>query len=436
MAASLENACGLDFAEAMVRRATAAGADAAQVDHTQGERFELDADTKAIKLLRTTTNDDTTLTVLRDGKKGSTTLVGRDETEIENALRGALDAAGAGVVDDANQIAEAPSQAPARYGPHSADREAMLEAVLEHLAHLRERYPRILTRHAIYAFIDRERSFTNSNGVCRQERRAAYSFGTMVAAKDGDKSTSFNYSGAVSYEPFPRLIETGTVKRLMDELIGSFDPQSVPDKFVGDVIISPDCLSSLLDTIGQSLSGYSLMAQTTPYKDRQGETIASRGFSLLNRPRFSAFPNGADFDSYGVSTRDIDVIAHGVLKEFLVDFYVSKKMDLPQTAGRRNFVVPAGDTSIDSIIAGTDRGIVLSRFSGGRPNNNLDFSGVAKNSFYIEGGEIRFPLIETMVSGNFQDLLKSIRAISSESVNFGGCQFPYVAASGVTISGH
>ncbi|MDD9982117.1 MAG: metallopeptidase TldD-related protein, partial [Gammaproteobacteria bacterium] len=64
----------------------------------------------------------------------------------------------------------------------------------------------------------------------------------------------------------------------------------------------------------------------------------------------------------------------------------------------------------------------------------LDFSGVAKNSFYVEDGEIRYPLIETMVSGNFQDLLLNIRGVSSESMDFGSGEFPYLAASGVTIS--
>ena len=134
-------------------------------------------------------------------------------------------------------------------------------------------------------------------------------------------------------------------------------------------------------------------------------------------------------------TSDTNIIENGVLQDFLVDFYISKKLGLPQTGGRNNFVVPAGDTPFESLVGETQRGIILSRFSGGQPNNNLDFSGVAKNSFYVEDGEVRFPLIETMISGNFQELLKNIRAISRESVNSGGDQYPYLAASGITISG-
>ena len=131
---------------------------------------------------------------------------------------------------------------------------------------------------------------------------------------------------------------------------------------------------------------------------------------------------------------DVDIVKDGRLENFLVDFYIARKLGLPQTAGVWNFVVPPGGCSLDEIVAGTERGIILSRFSGGSPNSNLEFSGVAKNSFYIEAGEIRHALSETMVTGSLQNVLRNIRAVSREQVNFGDHAYPYLAASGVTIS--
>jgi len=60
---------------------------------------------------------------------------------------------------------------------------------------------------------------------------------------------------------------------------------------------------------------------------------------------------------------------------------------------------------------------------------------VAKNSYYIEDGEIKYPVSETMIAGNLKDLLKSIKHISRETVNDGGSVFPWITFSGVTISG-
>ena len=220
----------------------------------------------------------------------------------------------------------------------------------------------------------------------------------------------------------------------MVNTLRSFDPRPVPGKFTGDVIITPDCAAHLAGTLAYAFGGYALLGGLTPYAEREGERIASPEFSLLNRPADPRLPDGSDFDDAGISTCNVDVVRDGVLETFLVDLFCSRKLDRPQNAGRHDLVIPPGERGIESLIRETERGIVLARFSGAAPNHKLDFTGVAKNSFYVENGAIRYPLIETMVSGSFQDLLMNIRAVSCESVNFGGGEFPYLVACGVRIS--
>jgi PmbA protein len=425
----------LDFAKACVARARRDGADEAQVEYVQTRRFELDADTNDINLIRTTDDEITSITVFRDGRKGTGTLNGHDPAALDQAVRSAVAAAESGISDEANQVAKTRCHVPQSHGRSDANHDEMIATLREYLGAIRNRYPAILTRHAVYAFNDSTRSFANTAELMQQERRASYMFGTMFGAKEGERSASFNYTGVAAYQPFEHLLAVGSVKRLMEETLRSFDARPVPEKFVGDIIVTPDCVSSLVGSVATALSGYALLAETTPFLGRSGEQIAHAGLSLLNQPRSEHFPGGADFDGAGVSTQDIALIEDGVLREFLVDFYVSKKLGIAQTGGRQNLLIPSGDTTVADIVASTPRGIVLSRFSGGQPNNNLDFSGVAKNSFYVEDGRIRFPLVETMVSGNLQTLLLDIKAISRESINFGGHQYPFLAAGGVTISG-
>ncbi|MBD3646856.1 MAG: hypothetical protein HUJ31_05245 [Pseudomonadales bacterium] len=93
-----------------------------------------------------------------------------------------------------------------------------------------------------------------------------------------------------------------------------------------------------------------------------------------------------------------------------------------------------GEQSFDELIKGVSEGILITRFSGGRPNDRGDFSGVAKNSYYIKDGKLQYPIKETTVSGNLVDLLKSVRGVSSERVHFGGSLLPWVCVSGVTAS--
>jgi PmbA protein len=198
------------------------------------------------------------------------------------------------------------------------------------------------------------------------------------------------------------------------------------------VIFTPEALETLVSNVVYALAGVSLMRKTTPFADRLGSQIAAPSFSVLHRPNELA--GAPAFDGEGFLNRDLDIVRDGVLENFVVDWYFSRKLDRPMTTGAVNLTIAPGDRFLDDIIAGTERGIVLGYYSGGTPNQNLDFSGVAKNSFYVEDGKIVHPITETMVAGNFASVLESIKAISSETLDFGDARFPWVASSGITIS--
>ena len=97
-------------------------------------------------------------------------------------------------------------------------------------------------------------------------------------------------------------------------------------------------------------------------------------------------------------------------------------------------IVEPGDKNLEDMISAIDKGILLSRFSGGSPSDNGDFSGVAKNSYYIENGKIKYPISETMISGNICQMLYDIKDISKETINDGSSIYPWIQFSGLTIS--
>lgn len=424
---------GASVPERAVEEALAAGADAAQAVCVHSDTFEVNFDRVEVTLLRSYEQQNTELTAFLDGKRGSSRFTGGHG--IDDAARAAVGGAAAGVQDDANTVETGgPRRLSVERGPTDCHREAMVERVLEYVRYVARHHPLIRPDASHYSFTLSRCTFVNSAGLERASQRGSYQFYTCFAGRDGDRSASINYTMTSAWEPFGPLIEVGTLRRLLEETGRSFDPRPVKGKFIGDLIIAPDCVPSLLGPMVQALDGYNLISGTTPYADALGQPVASEGFTLRNRPGWEGFAAGADFDPDGVPTRDVGVIVDGRLTSFLIDRYAAIKLGRAQTSGRVNLYLEPGDASIDEIIAGTRRGILLGRFSGGRPNRNLDFSGVAKNSFYVEDGQIRHALSETMVSGNLGELLRSVRAVSREHFNFGSGAFPWLAVSGATIS--
>ena len=434
MTAVLDAAAGVDVADRAVQAARAAGADDAQVIHIYDELFEITYDNNDIGMIRTTVDDQVNLTVFVGGAKGQSSLTGRSHDLIDQAAAEAVAAARAGVPDPANGVAEGPLTALADLGAQEPEQEVMLDAIVRYQAYVREHYPQILMRDSTYEFRNRWRSFANSAGLQHQERRGSYTGTTIFSAKDGERATSFNYTSASSVAPFAELIDVATVRHLLDNTIASFDPKPVPETFVGDVIFTPDSLDTLMNTVLQSLTGYVLMRGTSPFQDAIGSAVADARLTVTNRPLSPVFPLASTFDGDGVPSSDLPIITNGVLENHLIDWYTSRKLERPMTAGVFALDVTPGDQTFDDLVANTERGIILGRFSGGMPNQQLDFSGVAKNSFYVENGKVQFPINETMIAGNFVELLGAIRGIGSEAVNYGGHAFPSLAASGVTIS--
>jgi PmbA protein len=132
----------------------------------------------------------------------------------------------------------------------------------------------------------------------------------------------------------------------------------------------------------------------------------------------------------------VTVIEKGVLNTFLLNLYAAKKTGRPVTKNTSfAMVMEPGDKTLEEMIASVDRGLIVGGFSGGEPGANGEFSGVAKNSFYVENGKIVGAVTETMINGNLEQVFKNVIAVSKEQVCDGGSVLPWLACGGIVISG-
>lgn len=409
------------------------GFDAAQAQLTDTRRDELQADFNQASMLRTTNNLSLSLSGLVQGRRASATINKCAPQDIDEAIEELWASANAAVADDANAIAEQQSPATFETGPQRGDRELMYQRLDEFLGHSASAHPTVILGMASVTHELANKRYVNSNGVDFSSARGSYEAGAMFTARDGEDVSSFSYSGASLHALDVPLSQIASFERLMSETAQHVRTQKVPDKFTGDMIITPDCLRSFLGFLLGNISGAPMITATSVYHGRRGEQVASELLSLSSKP--TEMPGGYSVTADGYRAVDLEIVEAGRLNEYLLDLYASRKTGLAAPANSGGcYVVAPGETAFSDMLQSVAEGILISRFSGGQPSAKGDFSGVAKSSFYIRDGEVRQPVSETMVSGNLAQLLLQIVAVSRETVDFGAGKFPWVKVSGIVIS--
>lgn len=420
-------------AEACLGRLQRRGFTHSRVRLAATERHELNEEVGAINLLRTNRDVSVDLLGIVDGKSGALAINQLDTEALERAVEELWAVTAGSEADPANDIAPVQPKRIFEFGAEKPDYDAMAQRMAEVLDHARSNYPTLVMRQGYVDFVSRNEIFLNSNGVDFESRRGYYGASLMFGAREGKKQSSFNFTGFLSRTLDMPLYRRATTETLMRQATEQVETRKVPQKFVGDLVITPDCLDSFLGFLLRGISSVPLISGTSLYKDRLGERVVSNALTLSSRPL--DLPGGHFVTDDGFEARNTPILEKGVLRSYLLDLYGANKTGLPRApTGGGCWVVESGEVSVDALVRGVDRGLLITRFSGGIPNDKGDFSGIAKNSYYIEKGEVQFPVSETMVSGNLDRLLNEVVAISNERADFGRRVYPWVRATGVVVS--
>ena len=413
-----------------------AGAQMADVQASEGYVEELNAEVGEFSLYRTLFNSSLDIKAVKDGKKGIASINVLEKTAIDEAVAGCIAAAEAGVVDEAEGIAERTENKKFQSGVLTPNKEALYDRVQEYLEEMKEQYPKINTEQFFAKYFRTDDLFLNTNGVEFENAAGYYDYVCMFTGQDGEKFTSFNYYYSKFTDITAKLMDMGLMRNILEDTLNSFDTESVEGKYVGPVILAPSCFDDFLYSITSFAGDRALIQGTSIWKDKLDQQVAHPSVNISMNPHDPRIVCGERFTSDGYESADMDFIKDGHLKTFLLSRYGSKKIGKPRAANLSdNIIVAPGQKSLKDMLKGIDKGLLINRFSGGVPARNGDFSGVAKNSFAIKNGKIAGAVSETMISGNLDKLFKSVMAISKETVCNGTSVLPWIALDGVTISG-
>ena len=415
----------------------AAGADKAQAGVSYTITHEFNVDGGEFSLFRTLFDKALAMTAIQGGRKGTVAQNRYDEATIAESARACLEAAASAQPDENWDFAPVSKNEDFVLGAVEPDTDRLFFRCQELMAAVKERFPKIMMEQMIVAHKEIYLAKANSYGVLFSTHAGKYEVQMMFSAHEGDKASSFFGSGVIAEDLDRPFLEMGSIEKDLADVERQIDTVSVDGKFEGTLVVTPGCVGELFYSLLSDFAGESgLLSGTSPWKDKLGEQVADERITLSLAPLDERIVCGSRITGEGFRAEDFDVIQGGKLNGFILSLYAANKLKLPRGGNDSfNVIVAPGDKSIDEIVASIDRGILVGRFSGGKPSSNGDFSGVAKNSFLIENGKIGPALSETMISGNMADMLLHLNAVSQEQVADGMTVLPYMAFDGITISG-
>lgn len=427
-----------DKARLLTDMIKASDADCGEVCVTKTRTTEVYYESGKVSMIRTNENVSANVKTVKDGKKG---VVATNDVSSPDALKkivsDALESAQSAREDDANGISDAACDETFVYGATEKDTEKLYDRLAEFLEETKKKYPKISFDSITADHVSVERNYKNTNGVNITEKYGYYTFSPMYMAVDGEKTSAFNYSGVSTKDLDRPFMTLGMTEELLKETEEQMDTITVDGKFTGDVIVTPQCLAEMLGIIeGNFLSDQVLINKTSPYLDKLGKRIAAESVTVFSAPLSEELVDGYRATADGYLAKNMPLIENGELKNFVVSRYGAARTGLKRSDSDGGcYIMNGGDTPLSEIIKSTKKGLLMNRFSAGSPGVNGDVTGVAKNSFLIENGQIVGAVSETMFSGNLTEMLMNVKAISSERINDGSCILPWVDFGGITVSG-
>lgn len=431
-----ENAL-LEAAELILAEIKAIGADEGETWVSRSALTEVYYELAKVSMVRTVFTDKVSLKLLKDKRKGSTTLNSFAPEDIKSAVREAWQAAQSAAPDEAEGIAELQENVSFSAGEEQPNLEAMYGQLDQLLKDVQSDFPKISFDSIGIEHNYSERLYANSNGVRLSENQGIYQVSNMFMAKEEGKTSSFNYFATVYENPSDRVCDENRVRRLLDETQRQIVTEQLSGSFEGDVVITPGCLTDILYYVADTyLEDGALISGTSPWKDKIGEQVASPLINFELVSEHPDLPGVSPLSGDGYVAENMPLIEKGVLKNFSLSRYGAARTGLPRSKNSGGAsVLGNGDTPLEEVISGVEKGILMGRFSGGSPSPAGDLSGVAKNSFLIENGKVTKPLSEVMISGNLANMLRDTVAVSQERENSGYWLLPWIRVKGVTISG-
>ena len=187
-----------------------------------------------------------------------------------------------------------------------------------------------------------------------------------------------------------------------------------------------------------AVNGGNLYRKTSFLVDSLGKEVFSPLMSIDERPLEPQGMASSAFDEEGVATRARPIVRNGVVEGYFLGSYAARKLGMKSTGsagGHHNLIVKSDGPDFEGMLRKMRRGLLVTELLGQGVNLVTGDYSRGAAGYWVEGGEIAFPVEEITIAGNLKEMFKQIAAIGSDVLVRSGRSSGSILVENMTIAG-
>lgn len=281
------------------------------------------------------------------------------------------------------------------------------------------------------------RVYGNTHGMLQSYLSSRYSLSCSVISAYQDQLER-DYEYTISRQ-FNQLASPEWVgKQAAQKAVERLNPQKIETCEV-PVIFYNDVATGLIGHLAGAISGGALYRKSSFLLDKLGEQILPEWFAISERPHLLQQLASSPFDSEGVRTQSREIIIDGVLQTYLLTSYSGRKMGMQTTGhagGIHNWLVkPNRQGGLDALLKEMGTGLLVTEMLGSAINGVTGEYSRGAAGFWVENGDIRYPVAEITIAGQLQDMYRNLVAVGDDVEHRSNIQTGSILLEKLKVSG-
>lgn len=282
------------------------------------------------------------------------------------------------------------------------------------------------------------RVYGNSHGMLQSYLSSRYSLSCSVIAEHQEQlERDYEYTVARDINQLAQPNWVG--ENAAQKAIARLQPQKLATQ-EAPVIFLNDVATGLISHLAAAISGGSLYRKASFLLDHLGKKVLPDWFEIVERPHLLRQLASTPFDSEGVRTQDMEIIRNGILQTYLLTSYSGRKLGMQSTGhagGIHNWLVkPNSSGKLTALLRQMNRGLLVTEVMGQGVNLVTGDYSRGAAGFWVENGEIQYPVAEITIAGQLPDMLRNIVAVADDIEHRSNIQTGSVLLEKMKISGN